>query len=102
MREQDHLADRAFPGEQHRQPVHSHAETALRRHAVGHGAQVILVHRVQVLVFRLEGVTHLHEARFLVERVVQLGKGVAELHPADVAFEALHRGRVARLALRQG
>ena len=102
MRVQDHLSNIRCIRQQHHQPVHSHTEAAIRRHTIAHRPQVILVHRVAFFVVSSVIATHFQEARFLVERVVQFCKSVAQLHPSYKSLETFHDLRVAGFALRQG
>ena len=66
-----------FVGKNHRQAVDTHAETAVGRHAVAHGAQVILVERMALFVVGLIITSHFEEALLLVKWVIKFGKSVA-------------------------
>ena len=45
---------------------------------------------------------HLEEALFLIERIIQLGKGIAEFKTGHVAFEAFDREGITRFGLGKG
>ena len=92
LREQDDLADAASARQDHHEAVDTHAETAGGRHPVLDRRQELLVEAVGVLV--LEPASEqflLFHALPLVERIVQLGEGVANLHTGDEALEPLHQ-----------
>ena len=87
--EQDDLADRVDPGEEHRHPVHADTESTGGRHAVLECAEVVLVDGAAFGVAGLLGGLLLLETGALLDRVVQLGVAVGELAAVDEEFEAL-------------
>ena len=99
QRKQNHIADRFRIRQDHGQPVDADAFAARRRHAIGHGAQIVLVHLMRFFVaggFQLQ--LHL-EAAALLLRIVQLGVGVADLHAGRINLETLDEGRIVALVL---
>ena len=85
-----------FIEQQHRQAVHTHAEAAVGGHAIAHGAQIILVERVLLRVVGVVVASHFEETLFLIERIVQLGEGVAQLKACCITFEPFHGERITR------
>ena len=78
-----------MPSEHHREPVDAHPEPARRRHAVGERLDVVRVALLGLDVAAGALVGLHREPRRLLLGVVDLGEGVAELHPADVVLEPL-------------
>ena len=87
--------------QQHGQAVDAHTKAAVGRHAIGHGLEIILIHRVALFILIGIIAPHLYKTRFLVQRIVQLGEGVAQFHAAHKPLEAFHGLRIARFTLRQ-
>ena len=93
--EQDHVADGGGVGEDHREAVYAAAVAAGRGHAILQGAQEVLVHRVRL------GVAAGAQGRLgrktlaLIQRIVDLGEGVAEFRAGHVDLKAARQGRIA-------
>ena len=90
-----------FIQKEHGQAVDAHAKAAVGGHAVAHGPQVILVHWVFLFIVGGIVAAHFEKTLFLVERIVQLGKSIAQFKSSNVSLETLHRHRVAGDGLRQ-
>ena len=88
-REEDHLADRVDAGQQHHQPVDADAEPAGAGHAVLEGADVVEVDVAGLRVAAGLGAGLGLERGELLDRVVLLGVGVAQLEAGDDQLEAL-------------
>ena len=82
-------------------PVDPDPFAAGRRHPVGQRPDVVLVHLVRLFVAALAHRQLHFEAAPLLLRVVQLGVGVADLHPRDVDFKAFDKGRIIGLLFRK-
>src|SRR5687768_18024768 len=98
-REQDDVADVLRAREIHEEPVEADADAARGRHAVLHGAQVVLVHPRRLEVAGRPQPRLRLEAPPLVDRVVQLAEGVRELASVREQLEALGERRVPALRL---
>ncbi len=88
--EEDDVADGRGVGEEHGEAVDADAFAGGGREAVAEGADVVFVdggHGLFVAAFFLLDL--LLEAVVLVDGVVELGEGVADLEAADVELEAL-------------
>ena len=99
VREQDHVADRVFVGQQHDEAVDADADAGGGRHAVAEGTDVVFVedHRLLVAAFALG---HLIDKAFvLLLRIVQLAKPVRDLHAVDEKLETLGDVRILRARL---
>ena len=82
-REQDDVADGGAVGQQHDQAVNAVADASRRRHADVQRVQEILVRVLGFFIARLgKGILRL-EALALVDRIVQLGVGIAHLAGSD-------------------
>ncbi len=88
-RKEDDVADGFGVGEEHGEAVDADAFASGGRQAVAEGADVVLVHLMGFRVAALFFGHLLLEAGELVDRVVELGEGVADLEAADVELEAL-------------
>ena len=98
-REENDVADRRAVGEEHDETIQPHSEAARGRQAVLEGVDKVLVH-LRVLVSRRALGFHLLEhTLFLIDRVVELRKGVSVFVPADKIFETFGKGGGGRLAL---
>ena len=100
-REQQYIADGRAVGEEHHQTVDAVADTAGRRHTDIQRVQEVLVRVVRLFIARRCQCVLRLEALALVNRVVQLGVGVAHLSAVDEELKALHIIRVVRLLLRE-
>ncbi len=85
--EQQHFTDRMFVRQQHGEAIHPHAESTARWHSVAHGAQIILVHGMLLLIVGGVIVPHFDKALFLIERIIQFGEGVAQFKARNITFE---------------
>jgi hypothetical protein len=94
VREENHVADGAAVGEEHRQAVDADADACGGRHPVGERAHVIHVHLHRLLVAPLPLPRLLLETLVLLDGVIQLRKPVRHLHPRDVQLEPLGNRRV--------
>ena len=65
-------------GEHHDQPVHTDPEATRGRHAVFHRDQVVLIHRMRLLVALGPGLRLRLEANSLIHGIVELAERVAE------------------------
>ena len=99
--EQDDVADGVCAGEEHDGAVDAHAHAACGGHAVFERGEEILVEHFGLVVAAFALLDLLHEAFALVDRVVQLGIGVAHLAAADEELEPLGQARVDWAALGQ-
>ena len=99
--EEQHVTDGGAVGHQHDHAVQTEAQTARGRHAVFQGIDEVLVD-LGVDALGLAGSDLLLEAATLVDGVVQLGEGIAELAAVDEELEALGQVAVLGLALGQG
>ncbi len=97
----DDVAQGRLLRQDHEQPVDAHAEPARGRHAVFEGDEKILVHEFGLIVAFGAELQLLFEALTLIDGVVQLGVGVAELEAADEDFETFDEAWVLRLSLGQ-
>ena len=102
LREEQHVLDRRLARHEHRQTVDADTHARARGHAVLQRADEVHVdeHRFVVALFREAQL--LLEAFELVDRVVQLGVGVAELLAVDEEFEALGQIGVFAVTLAEG
>jgi hypothetical protein len=91
----------AYPREVHEQAIDPDPDAARGRHAVLHGAQVILVHLTRLVIARRPEPRLRLEPLTLIDRVVQLAEGVRQLLATRKQFEPL-RERVRISALRLG
>ena len=98
--EEQHVADGGRIGEQHHEAVEAEAEAARGGQAVFQREDEVLVHR-GVGALRALGGDLLFKALALVDGVVQLREGVAELAGGDEVLKALGKERVIALALGQ-
>ena len=99
-REQKHVADGGAIGQEHHQTVDAEAETACGRHTVFQRGDEVLVYAGVAI--RLGGALGSYlalKALALIDRVVQLREGVAELGGVDEILKTLGEGGLARLAL---
>src|SRR4029077_9889953 len=87
-------------GEEHGKPVDANAHSGCGRHTVGEGADIVKIDFAGHF-FATAG-NLLAKAAFLLLRVVQFGKGIAQLHPGNENLESFDEGRVVGPALRQG
>ncbi len=94
---QDHLANRALPGEDHHQPVDPEPEAARGRHPVLQRLEEGLVVRLRLVVG--SGRTLGRQARALLDRIVQLAERVGYLDPVAEGLEALDEPRLAAMSL---
>ncbi len=101
MREQQYIADGRRIGQQHDQPVNADALANRRRHAIFQCTHVIMVVMHSLFVARLFLYHLLAEACRLVFCIVELGKAVGQLAPADKKLEALGHKRIIVAAARQ-
>ena len=99
--EEQHVADGSAVGHQHDHAVQAEAQAARGGHAVFKGVDEVLVD-LGVDALGLAGSDLLLEAAALVDGVVQLGEGVAELAAVDEELETLGQVLVFGLALGQG
>ena len=83
MREQQHVADGRRIGEQHGEPIDADADASSRRHAVLERANVIRVEAHGLVIAHVLCLDLLHEALGLVDRIVELGKGIGVLVTQD-------------------
>ena len=81
--------------------VDAHAHAARGGHAILQGGEEVLVHHLGLVVAALALLDLLFKALALVDRVVQLGIGVAHLAVADEELKALGEARVLGAALGQ-
>ena len=102
-REQQHVPDGGGIGQQHHQPIYTEAQTACGGQSVFQSGDVIVIYLgLAVRVQRLS-LGHLTlEAALLVDGVVQLGEGVAELRGVDEILKPLSEGGIVGLPLGQG
>src|SRR5437879_9883062 len=89
------VADRRRVGEQLHETIDADSLARRRRHPVLEGADVVLVHRVRLLVAAATRAQLLLEARALLVGVVQLEEAVRDLAAGDVELEAVDERRVA-------
>src|SRR5262245_6993535 len=87
--EEDDLADGATAGEEHDEAVDADAEAAGGRHAVLQGDEEVLVQGLGLVVAGGAQPGLLTEAGALLQWVVELRVGVAELEAAGVGLEPL-------------
>lgn len=88
-------------GEEHDQPVDTDTFSRGRRHAVFQGAQEIFIHQMGFFI-ACRPLRRLSFEPFpLIQRIVQLGKGIGDLPAGDVELEAIGQGRVRILAPRE-
>ena len=99
--EEQHITNRRAVGHQHDHTVQAEAQAARGGHTVLEGVDEVLVD-LGVDALGLAGSDLLLEAAALVDGVVQLGEGVAELAAVNEEFEALGQVLVLGLALGQG
>jgi hypothetical protein len=92
--EEDHFIDARHAGEEHRDTIHSDAETARRRQTEFERAQIVLVDRAAFGVAGFLGGLLLFEACSLFDRVVQFGVPVGEFARTDEQLEALGEERI--------
>ena len=95
LREQDDVPDRGRAGEDHGQAVDADPAAPGGRQAVPQRAHVVLVHPVRLEVAALALLELVEEALALLERVVELGEPVGDLHARGVELEPVgHPGPV--------
>src|SRR5438309_919035 len=94
QREKNYIPDRRRIRQHHRQPIDPDAFAAGGRHAVLQRADVVLVHLHRLLVAARALGALLDEAAHLLVRVVELGKGVGDLHAGDVQLKTLYVTRI--------
>ena len=100
--EQQHVPDRSGVGEQHHQPVQTEAQAAGGGKAVLQSGDIVIVHLAGIIgVLGLAGGYLALEALLLVDGVVELAEGVAELGGVDEILKPLGEGRLVGLALGQ-
>ena len=58
-------------------PVHTHAKATAGWHAITHGAQIIFIQWMLLFFIVCVIMSHFYKTLLLVERIVQLGEGVA-------------------------
>src|SRR6516165_2608344 len=85
-REDENVADGALIGQQHDQPVNADADAGGRRHAVFKGANEIPIGLGDLFVSRSACGDLCVEARALIVWIVELGKGIGDLHSAAEEF----------------
>src|SRR5690606_9326107 len=100
-RKQDYVTDVRRTRKVHEQPVHSDSHATGWRHAVFHGAQVVLVHATGLLVAGIPQPGLVLETRTLVNRIVQLAECVRKLLSVCKQLEPLGKPRIATTWLRQ-
>ena len=89
-------------GQKHNQAVYAQAETSSRRHAVFHRFQIFFVAGRNFLIAFFFGLVLLFESFLLVNRVVELGKGVDQFIPASHKLEPVYQIFVSFFSLSQG
>ncbi|MNP25879.1 hypothetical protein D3C76_1187050 [compost metagenome] len=101
MREQQHVADGSRVGQQHHEAVHPNAQTPGRRHPVFQRTDEVFVHfmRLVIALFALQQLCF--ETLALVDRIVQLRKGIRMLPRDDKQFEAVRKARILCVLLGQ-
>src|SRR5687768_14005394 len=97
QREEDHIPDRGTVRQQHDQPVDPDAFARRRRHAELQRPDVVLVHRMRLIVAAGALAELFLETPLLLRRVVQLAEGVRQLDPRGVQLEPFDGVRVIRL-----
>ena len=91
--EEQHVADGGAVGQQHHQTVEAEAQAARGGHAVLEGVDEVLIH-LGIDALRLARGNLLFETAALIDRIVQLGEGVAHLVAVDEELEALGEGGI--------
>ena len=94
MREQNHLPNIRSVRQDHHEAIDSHPKSPRRRHSVFEGSEKVLVNGMGLFVSFLLTPKLCFHPRSLVIRIVELTKGVANLHCADEGLESLHQSRV--------
>ena len=87
LREEEHVLDRTVARHEHRQAVDTDTHTRTGRHTVFEGADEVHIDEHSLVVALLREAQLLLEALQLVDRVVQLGVGVAEPFAVDEELE---------------
>src|SRR5216683_4181708 len=97
----DHVANRLLVSHEHHQAIDTDAKAPGRRHTHLQGFQKVFIEYL-CLVISMRTLAHLIlETRTLVKRIVQFGKGVAQLQAADKGLETICQSRNFAMALRQ-
>gem|GEM_PF-4012151 len=81
-------------GKQHDQPVDPDPFSGGRRHPVLEGAEKVLVDEMRFFIARLTLSRLAFKPFTLVQRIVQLGKGIRDFSSGNVELEAIRQARV--------
>lgn len=81
-------------GEEHDQSVDTDAFARGRRHAVLQGAQEIFIDQMRFFIACRSLRRLAFEPFSLIQRIVQLGKGIGDFPAGDVELEAIGQSRV--------
>ena len=88
--EQDDVADRARAGEDHGEPVDADAFTGSWRQAIGQCPHIIFIGLMRFFVAALPFGKLLRKAPLLIDGIVELAEGVAELEATNIELKALY------------
>src|ERR1700716_4285253 len=86
---ENHIADVRGTRQVHEQPVDTDTYTTHGRHAVFHGAQIILIYLGRLFIARRAQLGLRLEAPPLVQWIIQLAEGVCHLLPVREQLEPL-------------